>query len=326
MRVGKLNWDELNYIISNHKGKKREEVKISNGIGEDCAVIDFGTSKCVISTDPITGATENIGKLAVNINCNDIASCGVEPLGLLVTILAPPSTELEELHQVMKEIHLEALKIGAQIIGGHTEITEAVNKIIVSCTALGKSDATNEPVSTAGALVGDSIIITKNICLEGTSILVNDHEERCSKVLTEKEIEEAKGYIEMISVVKEGIIGGKCKVSSMHDITEGGVLGALWEVASASNVGFMVLKEEMPLTQVSQKVCKEFQVDPLKLISSGSMLMTTKNPEEVLKQLKEAGIKGTIIGKIINSGGWIKAAGEVTEVEPPEADELFRIQ
>ena len=89
MRVGKLNWDELNYIINNHRGKLREEVEVSNGIGEDCAIIDFGINQCVISTDPVTGADENIGKIAVNINCNDIASCGVEPLGILVTILTP---------------------------------------------------------------------------------------------------------------------------------------------------------------------------------------------------------------------------------------------
>lgn len=325
MRVGKLNWDELKYIVDNHKGKEREEVKISNGIGEDCAVIDFEKSKCVISTDPITGAAENIGKLAVNINCNDIASCGVEPLGLLVTILAPPLTELQELYDIMEEIHLEALKVGAQIIGGHTEITEAVNKIIVSCTALGKSND-NEPVSTAGAAVGDSIIVTKDLCLEGTAILVNDYKERCFKILTEEEVKEAEAYIHMISVVKEGVIGGKCNVSSMHDITEGGVLGALWEVASASNSGFVVERDKMPLTEVSQKICEEFNVDPLRLISSGSMLMTTNEPEKVIGKLKEAGIKATIIGNIINSGGFIKEGDSFKEVIPPEADELFNIQ
>lgn len=325
MRVGKLNWDELNYIIDNHTGKKREEVKISNGVGEDCAIVDFGSSKCVISTDPITGAVENIGKLAVNINCNDIASCGVEPLGLLVTILAPPSTKLQELHDIMEELHQEALKVGAQIIGGHTEVTEAVNKIIISCTALGKSNE-NEPISTAGARVGDSIIVTKDLCLEGTAILVSDYEDRCSKILNEEEITEAKAYVNLISVVKEGIIGGKCNVSSMHDITEGGVLGALWEVVSASGTGFIVEKELMPLSDITHKVCDEFNVDPLKLISSGSMLMTTNNPQVVLAKLKYAGIKGTIIGNIINSGGWIKEEGRLIEVNPPEADELFNIK
>lgn len=325
MRVGKLNWDELKYIIDNHKGKERKEVEVSNGIGEDCAIIDFGSNQCVISTDPVTGADENIGKIAVNINCNDIASCGVEPLGILVTILAPPKTTIEELHALMKEIHEEACKVNVQIIGGHTEITEAVNKIVVSCTAIGKSNG-NSAISTAGARIGDSIIVTKELCLEGTSILVNDYEERCKRILTIEEIKEAKGYVENISVVKEGKIGGIEEVTSMHDITEGGVLGALWEVANASNVGFKVYKSKMPITEIMSKVCKEFNVDPLRLISSGSMLITTNNPEKLLKALEDNGIKGTRIGEITARNGIVIDYDGAREVEPPETDELFNIQ
>jgi len=102
MRVGKLNWDDLKYIIDANKGIEREEVRISNGIGEDCAVISYGDFECVVTTDPVTGADKNIGKIAVHINCNDIASCGVEPVGILVTILAPPSATLEDLKNIMK--------------------------------------------------------------------------------------------------------------------------------------------------------------------------------------------------------------------------------
>ena len=325
MRVGKLNWDELKYIIDNHKGKLREEVKVSNGVGEDCAIINFEKEQCVVSTDPVTGASENIGKIAVNINCNDIASCGVEPLGLLVTILAPPTTTLEELHELMQEIHEEAYKINVQIIGGHTEITEAVNKLIVSCTAIGKSNG-NNAIGTAGAKVGDSIIVTKNLCLEGTSILVHDLEEKCREVLTEEEINEAKSYANYISVVKEGIIGGRCHVSSMHDITEGGVLGALWEVTDACNLGFVVDEEKMPVSEISKKLCEKFEIDPLRFISSGSMLVTCSNPEEVLKNLAEENIKGTVIGKVTEKNGIIISQGKEKEVLPPEADELFNIK
>lgn len=325
MRVGKLNWDELKYIIDNHKGKLREEVKVSNGVGEDCAIINFEKEQCVVSTDPVTGASENIGKIAVNINCNDIASCGVEPLGILVTILAPPTTTLEELHNLMKEIHEEAYKINVQIIGGHTEITEAVNKLIVSCTAIGKGKG-DSAIGTAGAKAGDTIIVTKELCLEGTSILVNDYEENCKEVLTEKEIMEAKSYANYISVVKEGIIGGRCHVSSMHDITEGGVLGALWEVTDACNLGFVVEEDKMPVSDITKKLCAKFQIDPLKLISSGSMLIICSNPDEVLKELVEENIKGTVIGKITDKNGIIISKGEEKKVLPPEADELFNIK
>ena len=101
MKVGKLNWDDLKQIIDNNKSVVRDDVRIRSGIGEDCSVINFGEYECVVSTDPITGADKNIGKLAVNINCNDIASCGVEPVGILVTILVPPTATLEDIKNIM---------------------------------------------------------------------------------------------------------------------------------------------------------------------------------------------------------------------------------
>lgn len=107
MEIGKLNWDDLSKIINENRSVNRSDVRIKSGIGEDCTVIEYGEYECVVSTDPITGADKNIGRLAVHINCNDIASCGVEPVGILVTILAPPETTLEEIGAVMKEIDEE---------------------------------------------------------------------------------------------------------------------------------------------------------------------------------------------------------------------------
>ena len=140
MKEGKLNFDDLRKIIINSRKIKRDEVLVRNDVGEDCSVIDFGDYEAMFSTDPITGATENVGKLAVHINCNDIASSGGEPIAILVTILAPVTSSLEEINDVMKEISEEAAKINVEIIGGHTEVTSAVNKMIVSVTAIGKSE------------------------------------------------------------------------------------------------------------------------------------------------------------------------------------------
>jgi hydrogenase expression/formation protein HypE len=324
MRVGKLNWDDLKYIIDNHKGVTRDEVRISNGVGEDCAVINYGDYECVISTDPVTGANKNIGKIAVNINCNDIASCGIEPLGVLVTILAPPTTTLDELHEIMKDIHEETLKLNVQVIGGHTEITEAVNKTIVSCTAIGKG-LRESAISTSSAIIGDDIVVTKYLCLEGTAILINDFYEKCSEILSDEEIQQAKTYIDNLSVVKEGIIAGKSRVNAMHDITEGGVLGALWELANASDVGFKVYEDRMPITSITKKLCENFNIDPLKFISSGSMIMTCGDGNDLISKLKQNGINGTIIGKVTDCKGILVGDNGEYEVIPPEADELFNL-
>jgi hydrogenase expression/formation protein HypE len=325
MKVGKLSPEDLSRIIKNNKGANRRDVRVKSGIGEDCSVIEYGEYDCVLSTDPITGAESDIGKLAVHINCNDIASCGVEIVGILVTILAPPSSSLEEIEKVMEEIHEEALKLNIEILGGHTEVTNAVNKLIVSCTAIGKGKL-GSAVSTSGAKVGDDIVVTKKLAMEGTSIIVNDYFHYVKDVLTNDEIMEAKNYINLISVSAEGQAAGEFGVNSMHDITEGGVLGALWEMALASGVGFKVYREKMPVSKVTQKICCKLGIDVLKLISSGSMLITSRNGEELVKKLALKGIEAAIIGNITKDKGVLVDNNLEYEVMPPERDELFTIE
>lgn len=324
MKAGKLNWDDLKQIIDNNKSVVRDDVRIRSGIGEDCSVINFGDYECVVSTDPITGADKNIGKLAVHINCNDIASCGVEPVGILVTILVPLTSTLQDIKNIMAEIDEETKKLNVEILGGHTEVTDAVNRIVVSCTAIGKGKA-QSAVATSGAKIGDDIIVTKLLCLEGTSIVVNDHLHRVSDVLTNKEIETAKEYVDSISVVNEGLIAGEYGVNAMHDITEGGVLGALWEVAEASNLGFEVYNDKMPISHITSKICKNLNIDPLKFISSGSMLITTTCGNELVDILNSKGIQATIIGNITESRGILVTDDIQNEVLPPARDELFSI-
>jgi hydrogenase expression/formation protein HypE len=324
MEVGKLNWDDLKQIIDNNKSVVRDDVRIRSGIGEDCSVINFGEYECIVSTDPITGADKNIGKLAVHINCNDIASCGVEPIGILVTILVPPTATLDDIKNIMKEIDEETKKLNVEILGGHTEVTEAVNRIVVSCTAIGKAKA-QAAVATSGAKLGDDIVVTKLLCLEGTSIIVNDYLHRVGDILTDEEIEIAKDYVNSISVVNEGLIAGEFGVNAMHDITEGGVLGALWEIAEASNLGFKVYDEKMPVSDITYKICKKLNVDPLKFISSGSMLITTTNGKELTKKLNSKGIQATIIGNMTEARGVLVKDETCNDVLPPSRDELFSI-
>lgn len=183
----------------------------------------------------------------------------------------------------MHEIDEEAAKIGVEIIGGHTEVTSAVNKMVISVTVIGKNKK-GKSIKTAGAEVGDDIIVTKTIGIEGTYILINDYEERVKKILSKEEIKFGKTLIDKISVLEEGKIGGEFGVNSMHDITEGGLLGGLFEVAMASDKGFKILKDKIPMLDITKKVCEEFQIDPLRLISSGSMIITTKNGEELIKK------------------------------------------
>ena len=160
MKVGKLSSEELESMIIKKINFKNDDIFLKPGVGEDCAAIAFGDYACVLSTDPITGTASEVGKLAVHISCNDVASSGIRPIGLLLTIMAPEGITKEELEYIMNQASEEADKIGVDIIGGHTEITTAVNRVVVSSTAIGKQ-LKSQVVKTSGARIGDALIMTK---------------------------------------------------------------------------------------------------------------------------------------------------------------------
>ncbi|MFZ5966087.1 MAG: AIR synthase family protein [Bacillota bacterium] len=326
MKAGKLDTSLLKKIVFENITYHRDEVLIRPGVGEDCAVVDFGEYACVLSTDPITGAANEVGRLAVHISCNDIASNGVAPMGLMMTIMAPIGTTAEEINEVMKQAGETAAALNVEIIGGHTEITPAVNRIVVSVTALGRMKK-EQLVKTSGACIGDHIILTKSAGLEGTSILAFDFENKLKEVVGEEIIQNAKKMMEQISVIEEGVIGGEVGATSMHDVTEGGVLGAVWELCEASAVGARLYMERVPIAKETDAVCRFFDIDPLKLISSGCMIMTIPKEKEkiLLKRLEDKGIKASIIGEITEGGRYLVDGLHEIEILPPESDELYKV-
>lgn len=322
MKEGKLPSELLRELVFNNIKVKNENVILRPEIGEDCTAIEYGDYACVLSTDPITGAQKGIGALAVHISCNDVASSGVKPLALLMTIMAPTDTNEEDIRVLMQEAGEAAAQLNVEIAGGHTEITSAVNKIIVSTTAIGKIPK-HKLVRTSGAKVGDDVVMTKYAGLEGTAILAKDREEELIGKLTPKQLENAKALSSEISVVKEGVLAGELGVHSMHDVTEGGILGAAWEIAESSNTGIEINLDKIPVLEETKLICKYYKIDPYRLISSGSMIMTCDNGVSFAEHFKAMGIPAAVIGKITAKGRSIIQNGISTELDPPGPDELF---
>ncbi len=324
MKIGKFSSEKLNEMIISKINHKRSEVVLSANIGEDCAAIDLKDKLCVVSTDPITGAVKDVGRLSVHVSVNDIASSGAEPVGILVTILAPPTAEYSEIEAVVDQITRACDEMNLDIVGGHTEVTEAVNRIVLSTTVLGQCEP-DKLVTSSGAKAGDSIIVTKHIALEGTAIIANDYEDALAGVLSKKELGTAKALVEQLSVLTEGRLGAKFGASSMHDITEGGIFGALYEICEAAGAGAEIDTDLIPVLPETRKICKHFSLNPYRLISSGSMLITIDNPAPLLDALKKAEIKATVIGGITGCGINEVQNGAITAIDPPMPDELFKL-
>lgn len=325
MNIGKIPNNILKEIILDKLQFKRKEVLLRPGIGEDCCAVDFGEYVCVMSSDPITGTSHEIGRLAVHITCNDIASSGIEPLGLLVTILAPPETTEKNIEQIMDQLTKTALSINVDIMGGHTEITASVTRFVIVCTAVGKA-LKNRMVTTGGAKPGDFIILTKSAGTEGTAIIALEKENELAGIIGEELLNEAKGLINNISVVKEGLIAGTYGVSAMHDATEGGILGAVWEMCEASGTGAQIDKQKINVAMSTLKICEYYHIDPLKLISSGCMLIACRDAEGLVKKLEEENIPAGVIGIIKEGCERILVTDAGSElIMPPEADDLFKV-
>jgi hydrogenase expression/formation protein HypE len=326
MKIGKLSNEQLKQIVLKQINYKRDDVLLRSDVGEDCAGIAFGDEICLLTTDPITGSASEVGKLAVHISCNDIASNGAAPIALLLTILAPESTTEEELSQVMAQAHLEASKLNVEIIGGHTEITDAVNRIVVSSTAVGKQKK-EDFITNKKIQMGDLILMTKFAGVEGTGIIAYEKEAILDQYLSEDELKTAKEFLNLISVVKEGVIAGKHNVTSMHDVTEGGVLGALWEICEGGGLGGIVTYENIPIHPVTEKICEFFNINPLRLISSGTMMITI-SPDDY-NELKEDFEKNNLslecIGVVTAKDIYLEKRGRLTYVTPPDKDELYKV-
>src|SRR5665647_826368 len=263
LKTGKLDSQLLKDIVFKNIKFKRKEVLTRAGIGEDCAVIDYGEYECVLSTDPITAAINEIGRLAVHISCNDIASNGIEPLGIMLVVMLPVGTTEKEIEEMMRQAGEASEELGIEIIGGHTEITPAVNTPVIVSTAIGRG-LKGQSQFAKSMKPGDIILMTKEAGIEGTGIIANDKEEKLKEFLDPKEINKAKEMLLQVSVVKEGVIAGSVGTRGMHDITEGGILGAVWEMCQIANLGAEIWEEKIPVSQVTKKICSFFEIDIIK--------------------------------------------------------------
>lgn len=313
---------------------RRNEVIVGPAVGEDCAVIRAVEGLVFLSCDPITGAASDLGYLAAHINCNDLAASGAEPLGLMVNLLMPVTADAAGVKAIMSEIEDAAKNLRIDVLGGHTEFTSAVTRPVVCATAVGTA---RKIVKSSGAEEDDAIVMTKTAGIEGTYIIAKDFAGRLEPSLlakknapeyTEADAAEALAYIKKISVLPESRIMLKHEVTSMHDITEGGVYGAVAELCAGGGAGAVLQESKIPLSDVTRKICARLDLNPYRLLSGGSLLCTVKKPKPLIEELQAAGIAASVIGKIAaRDRGAVsvgrKGAETVIQCEPDEINKLF---
>ena len=334
--IGKLKHDFLKQLLPTHN--KSAGVVVGPQLGEDAAVIEFGDNYLVATSDPITFATEDIGWYVVCVNSNDIAAMGAVPKWLLVTLLLPEdATTPATVRDIMTQITQACAAFDIALCGGHTEVTPAVTQPVVIGQMMGVA-AKESLFTSADARVGDALILTKGLGIEATAIIAREREEQVREKCDALFLEQAKNYLmdPGISVLQDAHIaiatGG---VHAMHDVTEGGVATAVYELATAAELGVVVYTDKLfgsPVlySDITRTLCNMFGLNPLGVISSGAMLIAVapEKGETICQSLGKAGISADIIGKFLptESGMWLEDATGTRQPLPVfETDEIAKL-
>lgn len=309
-----------------------KNVILGPGTGLDCSVIDFGDQYLVLKSDPISLTSENIGWYAVQINVNDIVTTGADPKWMLITLLLPEkSTTGQMVESITDQLILATKEYDITIIGGHTEITNGIDRPIISATLLGTVDK-DKLITPSGVNRGDKVFLTKEIAIETVSIISNEFPGKLSQHLTCFELNKAQSYLYEpgISIYKEAkLIRDGFGVSAMHDPTEGGLAAALWELSIASNKTVMVNLNKVPISELTDRICSLFSINPINSISSGSLLFTAnpKNSTAIINILEKNQIPVSEIGYVSGDGIGVNhiEQSELISIPRPERDEITKI-
>ena len=329
--VGKLPLEHLRSLLK-QRPKLDRRLVIGPQIGEDAAVIDAGGRYLVVATDPVTLATDQIGRYAVHINANDVAVLGARPLWFFVVMLLPEDRTTPELAEaIMADVRSACEELDVAIGGGHTEITQGLDRPILVGQMLGEVAPTRLVQKTRVA-VGDQILLTRGLAVEGTAILAREKSDRLQNRIDADVLTRAARFLidPGISVVSAALAatGVGETVHAMHDPTEGGIAMGLYELVSPVGLGLRVIRERIPVFPETDTICSALALDPLRLIASGALLMAVapEGTNSVLRAIEGTGISVAVIGEVRPSseGITIMTNEQVAPLIPAVRDEIAR--
>jgi len=334
-KIGKIDPEPFNSFLLQRLGKKDNSVLVPPQTGIDAAVIEVGDGKVlIIAEDPILAIPgqpwDMFGWYTVHIGASDVAVMGVSPKYLTYSLLMPPETKDEDFRAIVNSIHEAALELGISIVGGHTGYYPGFTAPTIGGVTVFALAGREEYVTPAGAKPGDDIILTKGPAIETAGILAVILEKELLERYPQVLIEKAKALCKQMTVVKDARIASEVGVHAMHDATEGGVIGGLFEIASASNVGMEIDETLFNYPEEVRMVCEAFKIDPVAAIAEGSLLIATppENSAEILHRLQNTGIAASVIGKVTGDRGkriMKRIDGSVDPLEIPKQDPFWPV-
>jgi len=300
------------------------EVRLGPELGEDACAIEIPAGVLIAAADPVTLTGADVGRYGVIVNANDVAVMGVAPRWFLATLLFPPATTDEDVERVFTDVREALARVGAVLVGGHSEVTDAVRRPVVAGTMLGIAPD-GQFVTTGGARPGDIVVQVGPVPIEGTAVLATEALPRLTS-LDERVLNAALRALDEpgISIVDAALLATDLGATAMHDPTEGGLASGLHELAVASGCSVRIDRRRVHWFEPGRLVCAALGADPWATLASGCLLATFPQPvaDFAIARLSER-FDGTALGHVETGHGVYDETNR--EIAWPERDEVARI-
>ncbi|MCD7725358.1 MAG: AIR synthase family protein [Clostridiales bacterium] len=326
MRQGKISENVLKRSVLKQIKTYRDEVISGAGIGKDCAILAFAEGEQIaLSTTPVTAPLAQLGSYAIPMALNNVAAAGAEPVGVLLSILLPEETEEAAFRQFMEQTEQLCQSCQVEIVGGHTEVTAAVAEPVLTVTGVGRKEAARTGCP-RGIKANQDIVVSKWIGLEGTVRLARRYQKELCGRYPVRMIQEAAAYDRYFSVIPEAAIAMKSGVCGMHDVSRGGIFGALWEMSSGAGVGLEIDLKKLPVKQETIEICEFFELNPYELLSGGCLIMVTEDGVGLTGALAREEIPAVIVGRTTDGNDRVLYnEDEKRYLDMPKTDQIYQI-
>ena len=318
-KLGKIEHHVFEQFILNSCGKKRDEVYIGSQFGVDVSVVDLGANMAMaLTSDPLSlipslGLSESAW-LSVHLMANDMATTGFAPMYGQFVLNLPATFSKDDFKTYWDYIHQYCCEIGLAITGGHTGFIEGQNSTIAGGGTFIAIAPKDKILVSKFAQPGDSILVTKSCAISSAAILAMSFPETVKQKAGTEIYQLGCNSFYHTSSLKDALIAvdhnkeNNNPITAMHDVTEGGVLGAIYELAVASGNGAIIYNEKLPVEEVQAAICKVFDLDPRYCIGAGAMIITCKKESaaEITNRLSQNNIACVNVGEVCEKESGIK--------------------
>ena len=325
MRTGKISENVLKRSVLKRCKSGREEVAQGPGIGQDCAIVRAeGQKFCVLHTQTFTAERMEKVKYQVYCGVNNLCCSRGEAVALLLAVLLPEQAEEELLRRIMDSADEACQECSIQLAGGHTEVSAAVQVPVVTITLMGYA---KEQHLTREIRPDLELVMAGYPALAGTVLLTREKEAELKQRFPLELVETAKEFDQLMAGKEAAQIGWECGAAAMHDISQGGVFGALWEFCESNGIGMEADLRKIPIRQETIEICEQYGWNPYQLLSGGSFLMAVPDGQKTVDCLKQAGICGAVIGRTTDKKEKVLHNGEeMRYLDKPAQDEIEKLE